>query len=91
MFDIIFCFIVMYVRSLNYISAAINMFKVGVKSILRIKHRALDSFFPLVALVRLTFSVGRTSTSFGRNFYFLFFLIQHLINQCMLINFYHSL
>ncbi len=27
MFDIIFCFIVMYVRSLNYISAAINMFK----------------------------------------------------------------
>ncbi len=27
MFDIIFSFIVMYVRSLNYISAAINMFK----------------------------------------------------------------
>ncbi len=27
MFDIIFCFIVMYVRSLNDISAAINMFK----------------------------------------------------------------
>ncbi len=27
MFDIIFRFIVMYVRSLNYISAAINMFK----------------------------------------------------------------
>ncbi len=27
MFDIIFHFIVMYVRSLNYISAAINMFK----------------------------------------------------------------
>ncbi len=27
MFDIIFCFIVMYVRSLIYISAAINMFK----------------------------------------------------------------
>ncbi len=27
MFDIIFHFIVMHVRSLNYISAAINMFK----------------------------------------------------------------
>ncbi len=27
MFDMIFCFILMYVRSLNYISAAINMFK----------------------------------------------------------------
>ncbi len=27
MFDLIFRFIVMYVRSLNYISAAINMFK----------------------------------------------------------------
>ncbi len=27
MFDIIFCIIVMYVRSLNYISVAINMFK----------------------------------------------------------------
>ncbi len=27
MFDIIFSFIVMHVRSLNYISAAINMFK----------------------------------------------------------------
>ncbi len=27
MFDIIFRFIVMYVRSLNYISAVINMFK----------------------------------------------------------------
>ncbi len=27
MFDIIFSFIVMYVCSLNYISAAINMFK----------------------------------------------------------------
>ncbi len=27
MFDIIFNLIVMYVRSLNYISAAINMFK----------------------------------------------------------------
>ncbi len=27
MFDIIFCFILMYVHSLNYISAAINMFK----------------------------------------------------------------
>ncbi len=32
--------------------------------------RALDSFFPLVALVRLTFSVGRRSTSFGRNSFF---------------------
>ncbi len=53
-------------------------------------YRALDSFFPLVALVRLTFSVGRTSTSFGRNFLFIY-LIQHLINQCMLMNFYHSL
>ncbi len=27
MFDMIFCFILMYVRSLDYISAAINMFK----------------------------------------------------------------
>ncbi len=27
MFDIIFCFTVMYVRALNYISEAINMFK----------------------------------------------------------------
>ncbi len=27
MFDIIFSFIVMYARSLNYISAAINIFK----------------------------------------------------------------
>ncbi len=27
MFAIIFCFIVIYARSLNYISAAINMFK----------------------------------------------------------------
>ncbi len=53
--------------------------------------RALDSFFPLVALVRLTFSVGRTSTSFGHKYiYIYFFLIQHLINQCMLMNFYHS-
>ncbi len=32
--------------------------------------RALDSFFPLVALVLLTFSVGRTSTSFGLNFFY---------------------
>ncbi len=31
-------------------------------------YRALDSFFPLVALVQLTFSIGRTSTSFGRSF-----------------------
>ncbi len=31
MFNIIFCFIVMYVRSLNYISAAINMFKLKMK------------------------------------------------------------
>ncbi len=45
-----------------------------------VKTSTLDSFFPLVALVRLTFSVGR-------NFFF-FFLIQHLINKCMLMNLY---
>ncbi len=33
MFDIIFCFIVMYVRSLNYISAAFNMFKLKWKEV----------------------------------------------------------
>ncbi len=35
-------------------------------------NRALDLVFPLVALVRLTFSVGRTCTSFGRSFLFIY-------------------
>ncbi len=44
--------------------------------------RALDSFFPLVALLRLTFSVGRTSTWFCRNIFILFCYIMGLINAC---------
>ncbi len=44
-------------------------------------YRALDSFVPLVALLRLTFSVGRMTTSFGRFFFFFFFNIW-LINAC---------
>ncbi len=48
--------------------------------------RALDSFFPLVALLRLTFSVGCTSTSFVIDFLFIIIIIFcytiWLINAC---------
>ncbi len=56
--------------------------KVSVQIGLNFTARALDSFFALVALLRLTFSVGRN---------LFFFLLQHLINQCMLMKFNHSL
>ncbi len=47
----------------------------------RVLDRALHSFFPLLAL---TFSVGRTSTSFGFNLFIFYFLLQHLIKECWL-------
>ncbi len=46
--------------------------------------RALDSFFPLVAILQLTFSVGHTSTSFGRNFCCCCCYNMGLINACWL-------
>ncbi len=49
--------------------------------------RALDSFFPLVAPNFLSWSHEHIIWSQ----LLLFFFIQHLINQCMLMNFYDSL
>ncbi len=48
--------------------------------------RALDSFFPLVALLWLTFSVGCTSTWFRRKCFFVCFFLRNmgLINACWL-------
>ncbi len=48
----------------------------------------LESFFSLVTLSRLT---SQLVTRGHHWVAILFFFIQHLINQCMLINFYHSL